>query len=85
MVSLGVKPSGEPTLVRRRTIGTITYEERLHVVATAAESWRRWTSDIELEWIATETLEQAALTGPHLRWLREWLSLSDPKARGRRP
>ncbi|MEI6461218.1 MAG: A/G-specific adenine glycosylase [Verrucomicrobiota bacterium] len=85
MVSLGIKPSGEPTLVRRRTIGTISYEERLHIVAAAAESLRRWTSDTELEWVATKTLEQAALTGPHLRWLREWLSLSGPKVRGRRP
>ena len=85
MVSLGVKPSGEPTLVRRRTIGSITYDERLHVVVSAAGSWRRWKSDTELEWIATETLEQAALTGPHLRWVREWLSLSGPKARGKRP
>ncbi|TSA34104.1 MAG: A/G-specific adenine glycosylase [Opitutales bacterium] len=85
MVSLGVKPSGEPTLVRRRTIGTISYEERLHVLVAAAGSWRRWTSDPELEWVATETLEQAALTGPHLRWLREWLSLSGPKVRGKRP
>lgn len=85
VATLGFELAGEPVLIRRRTIGTITYEERLHVVSAAASEVRHWTRDVELEWVATESLEQAALTGPHLRWLREWLSPSGPKARGRQP
>jgi len=83
--TLGVDPAGDPALIRRRTIGTITYEERLHVVAADVSSVRRWKRDDELEWVTAGRLEQAALTGPHLRWLREWLSPTGLKARGKRP
>jgi A/G-specific adenine glycosylase len=85
VATLGVDPAGDPALIRRRTIGTITYEERLHVVAAEVSSVRRWKRDDELEWVAAGRLEQAALTGPHLRWLREWLSPTGLKARGKRP
>jgi len=85
VATLGVDPAGDPALIRRRTIGTITYEERLHVVAAEVSSVRRWKRDDELEWVAAVRLEQAALTGPHLRWLREWLSPTGLKARGKRP
>lgn len=83
--SLGVEPAGAPALVRRRTIGAVTYEEKLHVVVPAAGDLRRWAQDGELEWVDGSTLAGAALSGPHRRWLGEWLSRGDRPARGRRP
>ena len=82
---LGVAARGEPTLVRRRTIGNVTYEERLHALPVAAADVRRWTRDPALEWVAEAALDAAALTGPHRRWLGEWLSPGGRTARGRRP
>ena len=77
--------AGELALVRRRTIGNVTYEETLReVVATAAVA-RTWSQDAELEWVAVAALDSAALTAPHLRWVREWLSPSDRPVRGKRP
>ena len=83
--SLGVEPAVEPTLVRRRTIGTVTYEEKLHALEPKAADVRRWTKDAELEWVAAEALDGAALSGPHRRWLGEWLSRDGRTTRGRRP
>jgi A/G-specific adenine glycosylase len=83
--SLGLSPGGEPALVRRRTIGTVTYEEKLFAVAPQAGDLRRWAQDVELEWVVAEDLGGAALSGPHRRWLGEWLSRDGRKARGRRP
>ena len=82
LASLGVAPAGEPALVRRRTIGAVTYEERLHEVAAGAADLRRWAADGELEWVGADALADAALSGPHRRWLGEWLSRGGPKARG---
>lgn len=85
LAQLGVAARGEPALVRRRAIGAVTYEERLHALPVATADVRRWTRDPALEWVAADGLDAAALTGPHLRWLREWLSPAGRTARGRRP
>jgi A/G-specific adenine glycosylase len=77
--------AGRPALVRRRTIGSVTYEETLREVVATATAVRTWSQDVELEWVAVTDLDAVALTGPHLRWLREWLSPSDRPARGKRP
>ncbi|MFN5057101.1 MAG: hypothetical protein ACK5FI_03860, partial [Verrucomicrobiota bacterium] len=83
--SLGLAADGEPALVRRRTIGTVTYEEKLYAFEPKAADLRRWAQDAELEWVDAAELDGAALSGPHRRWLGEWLSRDGRKARGRRP
>jgi A/G-specific adenine glycosylase len=82
---LGVAAVGEPTLVRRRTIGSVTYLEHLHALPVGVANARRWAREPALEWVGEEELADVALTGPHLRWLREWLSPGGRPARGRRP
>jgi len=77
--------ASKPALVRRRTIGSVTYEETLREVVATTALIRTWSRDAELEWVAVTDLDAVALTGPHLRWLREWLSPSDRPARGKRP
>jgi hypothetical protein len=83
--SLGVELVGDPALVRRRTIGTVTYEEKLHALEPKVAEIRRWAKDGELEWVAAEALDGAALSGPHRRWLGEWLSRGGRTTRGKRP
>ena len=83
--SLGIEPAGEPALVRRRTIGTVTYEEKLHALEPKVAELRRWTKDGELEWVDAQALDGAALSGPHRRWLGEWLSRGGRTTRGKRP
>jgi len=75
--------AGRPALVRRRTIGNVTYAETLLEVVVTAAAVRAWSRDAELEWVAVADLDDVALTGPHLRWVREWLSPSDRPARGK--
>ncbi|MFM8550530.1 MAG: A/G-specific adenine glycosylase, partial [Verrucomicrobiota bacterium] len=83
--SLGLAPEGEPALVRRRTIGAVTYDEKLYAFEPKAADLRRWSQDTELEWVDAAELGGAALSGPHRRWLGEWLSRDGRTARGRRP
>jgi A/G-specific adenine glycosylase len=83
--SLGLASDGEPALVRRRTIGTVTYEEKLFAVGPKAADLRKWAQDEQLEWVDAAELDGAALSGPHRRWLGEWLSRDGRTARGRRP
>jgi A/G-specific adenine glycosylase len=83
--SLGLVSAGEPALVRRRTIGAVTYEEKLYALEPKAADLRRWAKDTELEWVDPADLDGVALSGPHRRWLGEWLSRDGRKAPGRRP
>jgi A/G-specific adenine glycosylase len=85
LASLGLEPGEAPALVRRRTIGAVTYEEKLHAIEPGAAELRRWARDGELEWVDVRSLAEAALSGPHLRWLGEWLSPDGRTKRGRRP
>jgi A/G-specific adenine glycosylase len=83
--SLGLSSAEEPALVRRRTIGSVTYEEKLYAFEPNAGDLRRWAQDAELEWVDAADLDGAALSGPHRRWLGEWLSRDGRKASGRQP
>ena len=80
--TLGAGLTGRPALVRRRTIGNVTYEETLLEVSITPSRLRAWGRDAGLEWVAVGGLDDAALTGPHLRWVREWLSPADRPKRG---
>ena len=69
MESLRLVP-GVPTSIRRRTITTTTYEERIHCVTLRlirAGTLRQR----DLEWVALSDLPFAAVSGPHLRWIGE--------------
>jgi len=85
LVTLRGAAASQPVLIRRRTIGSVTYEETLREVVATTALIRTWSQDAELEWVAVTDLDAVALTGPHLRWVREWLSLSDRPARGKQP
>jgi A/G-specific adenine glycosylase len=85
LAMLGATARGEPTLARHRTIGAVTYLEHLHALPVGAAEARRWTRDASLEWVDEAWLGDVALTGPHLRWLREWLSPAGRTKPGRRP
>lgn len=67
--SLGLPP-GKSASVRRRTITSTTYEERIHPVppAKVRAALRRQP---DLEWIPRPDLPFAAVSGPHLRWIGE--------------
>ncbi len=82
---LGVAARGEPALVRRRAIGSVTYVESLHALPVAAADVRRWTRAAPLEWVPVAQLAAVAVTGPHLRWLNEWLNPPGRPARGTPP
>jgi A/G-specific adenine glycosylase len=83
LATLGTAVTGRPALVRRRTIGSVTYAETLLEVAVTTALVRTWSQDAGLEWVAVAELDAAALTGPHLRWVREWLSPADRPTRGK--
>ena len=85
VASLGLSSAEEPALVRRRTIGSVTYEEKLYALEPKAADLRRWAKDAELEWVDATGLDGAALSGPHRRWLGEWLSRGGRTTRGKRP
>ena len=63
--------SAEPLAVRKRSITTTTYEERLHRVPPSARLPRAQ----DLEWIPLADLPFAAVAGPHLRWIGELAAL----------
>lgn len=82
--SLGVQIIGEPDLLRKRTIGAVTYEERIHGIGLSAALRSAVRRDGGLEWVPLAGLNAAALTGPHRLWIGEWLSRAGRTARGRR-
>lgn len=84
LLHLNIKNKTAPALVRRRTIGQVTYEESLIVIAPTLAMTRRLSGDAQWEWVNTRNLDQAALSGPHRRWLQEWLSRDDLLKRGKR-
>lgn len=85
LATLGQAVVGTPVLTRRRTIGTVTYEEKLYVLRPTAAQLRQWLLLAGLEWVAVKALDEAALSGPHRRWLGEWLSRDGRTARGKQP
>ncbi len=82
---LGTVVVAEAAGVQTRTIGNVIYAERLGVVSATTSLRKRWTQVETLEWVAIAALPTAALTGPHLRWLRAWLSRADQPTRGTPP
>lgn len=69
MASLGHLPQ-TPIAIRRRTITSTTYEERLHQPRAKAAYPKREG----LVWVALTELPFAAVAGPHLKWIKELLS-----------
>ncbi|MFM2131493.1 MAG: A/G-specific adenine glycosylase [Opitutales bacterium] len=82
--SLGLRPRGRAAAEHARAIGDVAYRERLHRAGPSAALLRRARAG-GFAWVPFGALEKAALSGPHLRWLRQLLSPAGPKARGRRP
>lgn len=66
MASLGHRPN-VPFAIRRRTITSTTYEERLHKPRAKAGYPKR----AGLIWVAMAELPFAAVAGPHLKWIKE--------------
>ncbi len=84
LLHLNIKTKAAPVLVRRRTIGQVTYEENLFSINLSKTTQKFLLRSAQWEWVAVDQLDEAALSGPHRRWLAEWLSLSDRPKRGRR-
>ena len=82
--SLGVRLAGAPVATRRRSIGDVAYLERLHRPGPDAALLRRARA-ASFSWVPIASLQAAAVSGPHLRWLLQLLSPAGLKARGRRP
>lgn len=57
----------------------------LHALPVTAADVRRWTRAAKLEWVPVAQLAAVAVTGPHLRWLNEWLNPPGRPARGTPP
>ena len=83
-LSLDIKSKSKPTLVKRRTIGLVTYIENLFHVKLDKVAHATIRRSQHLEWVSLAELDNAAMSGPHRRWLKELLSLSDRPVRGRR-
>lgn len=71
---LAINPPSSPSLSKRRTIGSVTYEEQIYHIKADVDIRRHSAKKPELEWVKLNQLTDVALTGPHLRWLRDWLN-----------
>ena len=69
--------------VRRRTIGSVTYEENINLIKLNSGISLKIKKQPTLEWIPLKHIKKAAITGPHLRWIEEWINLSDRPERGK--
>ena len=78
---LGKNLKTEKSWVRRRTIGSVTYEENINLINFDQSLHRKIKQGATLEWVAINKIKNAAITGPHLRWIQEWISLSDQPKR----
>jgi A/G-specific adenine glycosylase len=67
--SLKFKPSLPAYAVRRRTVVQTTYEEHIHLLPSRAKVALR----DGLLWVSLAELPFAAISGPHLRWLGEFV------------
>ena len=73
----------EKSWVRRRTIGSVTYEENINLIILNSAIRLKIKKQAALEWVALRNIKKAAITGPHLRWIEEWINLSDQPVRGK--
>lgn len=62
---------------KRRTIGSVTYVEQIYSIKAETKHRLRLAKETDLEWVKFDQLAEAALTGPHLRWIQEWLNRGD--------
>jgi hypothetical protein len=69
--------------VRRRMIGSVTYEENINLITLNSSIRLKIKKQPTLEWVALKHIKKAAITGPHLRWIEEWINLSDRPERGK--
>jgi adenine-specific DNA glycosylase len=69
--------------VRRRTIGSVTYEENINLITFNSSIRLKIKKQPTLEWVALKHIKKAAITGPHLRWIEEWINLGDRSERGK--
>lgn len=79
------KYKSQKSWIRRRTIGSVTYEENINLIVLDKVVSAKIKQHRSLEWIALKNLKNAAITGPHLRWIQEWINLSDQTARDKSP
>jgi len=71
--------------VRRRTIGSVMYEENINLISLNLSIRLKIKKQPTLEWVALKHIKKAAITGPHLRWIEEWINLSDRLERDKAP
>jgi len=64
--------------IRRRTIGSVTYEENISLISYNLQLDRKIKKQRTFEWVALKNLMNAAITGPHLRWIQECINQVDP-------
>jgi A/G-specific adenine glycosylase len=83
--SLQLTLQTEPAQIAKRTIGTVTYVERLHAVKLTPDLKKRIKTDAELEWVEMTELAHASLSGPHRQWLQKWFTRNDPPKPGKLP
>ena len=75
----------ERSWIRRRTIGSVTYEENINLVNFTKSLEGKIKRQGTLEWVAFKNLKNAAVTGPHLRWILEWINRGDQPTRDKSP
>jgi len=81
----GQNLKSEKSWIRRRTIGSVTYEENINLINFSQSLDTKIKQQDSLEWVALKNLKNAAITGPHLRWIQEWINRGDRPARGKLP
>ena len=82
---LNNKFKSQKSWIRRRTIGSVTYEENINLIYLDRAVQTKIKQQRSLEWVALRNLKKAAITGPHLRWIEEWINLNDQPAHGKLP
>ena len=80
---LGNKFKSQKSWIRRRTIGSVTYEENINLINLDRSAHTKIKQQRLFEWVALKDLKKAAITGPHLRWIQEWINLGDRTKRGK--
>ena len=78
---LGKSLKVERSWVRRRTIGSVTYEESINLTHLNRSMIRKIEQEGTLEWVSIKNLKNSAITGPHLRWIQEWINQGDQPKR----
>ncbi|HEX2860887.1 MAG TPA: A/G-specific adenine glycosylase, partial [Lacunisphaera sp.] len=76
--ALGLKPGRLSLLAtKRRAITRFQITETIHAFPFSSDLDRAIAADPSLEWVATKSLDEVTLSGPHRRWVRELLARQD--------